>query len=85
MPINPMIWAEPFHRAAREEIGIALTVTNPSAAIDALNRNRPPGFKDYTVARPADPNLIFIVKPGVTLEDPEIVRELFLGGSDLAQ
>lgn len=64
-------WAAFFHRAAKEEIGIAIdfdeeignyieTTIMPSA--------RPAGFEDYTIAMGSLPNTLFIVKPGVTLD-----------------
>lgn len=79
--MNPAIWSEAFRRASRETIGIALTVTNSQQAMYALHRNRPrPGFEDYTVCRTDKLDVIFIVKPGVTLDDPDVVNEIFNGG-----
>lgn len=84
MPVNPAIWSEAFHRASREEIGIAITVSNRNSAMTYLNTYRPVGFADYTVVRPpADATLLFIIKPGVTLDDPVVMHELFHGGKDV--
>ena len=74
MPINPTLWSEAFHRASRETIGIALHVTQPRKSMELLHKFRPadPVFRDYTVTRPPTPNLIFIIKPGVTLDEDQL-------------
>lgn len=64
-------WTDYFYRAAKEEIGIAVTLSeHPVDGFiqDHINTSRPPGFEDYTVCLPSTPNTIFIVKPGVTLD-----------------
>lgn len=81
--MNPAIWSEAFRRASHEPIGLALTVSNPAIAMKLLHQHRPrPGYEDYTICRTDEVNIIFIVKPGVTLDDPEVVNEIFNGGSD---
>lgn len=64
-------WASFFHRAAKEEIGLAIDfdqqITNYIEG-DRFPKGRPPGFEDYTVTQGSLPNTIFIVKPGVTLD-----------------
>ena len=68
---NSPIWSELWLRASQEEIGIAITFSNnPDYAINLLSKYRPrEDFQDYTVCRTEDPNLIYIVRPGVTLEE----------------
>lgn len=64
-------WAAFFHRAAKEEIGIAIDFDQEIGNYiegDLLPRARPPGFQDYTVCSGSLPNTLFIVKPGVTLD-----------------
>lgn len=79
--MNQLIWSEAFHRASRETIGIRLRVKNPGRAMMRLHEHRPrPGFEDYTVCRTEELDIIYIVKPGVTLDDPEIMNEIFNGG-----
>jgi hypothetical protein len=85
MATNPAIWTEAFHRASRESIGIALRVSNPQRSMYLLHEHRPadPAFRDYTIARTPIPDLIFLIRPGVTLDDPEVMSNLFHGGPDL--
>lgn len=85
MATNPAIWTEAFHRASREPIGIALRVNNPHRSMHLLHAARPPdpAFRDYTITRTPIPDLIFLIRPGVTLEDPEVMDNLFHGGQDL--
>lgn len=84
--LNPAVWTEIFHRASRETIGIALKVRNPQRSMYKLHKHRPrPGFEDYTICRTANIDEIFIVKPGVVLDDPEIMHEIFHGGPTNAQ
>lgn len=64
---NP--WPDYFHRAAQEEIGIAIELNHMNDGFESdLSNGRPPGFEGYTVCTCAIPNTIFIVKPGVRLD-----------------
>lgn len=76
MPVNQMIWSEAWHRASREEIGICLTVDNPRQCVYHLHMHRPAGYQDYTCTRTVNANTIYIIKPGVTMDDPDVLREL---------
>jgi hypothetical protein len=68
MPIsNPRLWTELWYRAAREEMGIVVEVHNAKQTIFSLSETRPEGFGDFTVCATPNPNIIFIVKPGVEL------------------
>lgn len=67
---NPDYWSSLFHRAAKEPIGIAILVdAEIYLAQQALHRSRPPGFENYSVTMIDLPNVIFIVREGVTLDD----------------
>lgn len=60
-----------FHRAAKEEIGIAVEFEGDLSSYltgDQMPSSRPKGFEDYTVLVPGLPRTIFIVKPGVRLD-----------------
>ncbi len=64
---NP--WPDYFHRAAKEEIGIAVEFDELHDGYDSVVwEGRPPGFEDFSVVIPSIPNTIFIVKPGVRLD-----------------
>ena len=78
MATNPQIWTEAWNRASREELGIHLTVHQPQLCIAALHRSRPAEFREYTIARCSDPNIILIIKPHVTFDHPDVLRELGL-------
>jgi hypothetical protein len=78
MAMNQQIWTEAWNRASREELGVHLTVHQPQLCIAALYRSRPAEFREYTIARCSDPNVIMIIKPHVTLDHPDVLRELGL-------
>jgi|HubBroStandDraft_2_1064218.scaffolds.fasta_scaffold16066_6 hypothetical protein len=62
-------WTDIWHRATQDELGIAIEFEhNGQNAHYQLERHRPPGLDDYTLCRTPDENLIYIVKPGVTLD-----------------
>ena len=64
-------WSAFFHRAAKEEIGVAIEFDDAVTFEMITNKfhpTRPDGFEDYTVCLGSLPNTIFIVKPGVTLD-----------------
>jgi hypothetical protein len=49
-------------------MGIAVVAEPANYTKDYLVKNRPDDFKNYVVALTSDPNLLFIIKPGVTLD-----------------
>ena len=67
-PKNPLIWTNYWHRAAAEEIGIAIHCDGANTVYQYLHQSRPPGFEDFTLARGPDPSDLYIIKPGVTLD-----------------
>jgi len=68
MTINHRLWTELWARAARSEMGIAVVAEPANYTKDYIVKNRPDDFKNYVVALTSDPNLLFIIKPGVTLD-----------------
>lgn len=80
MPINQTLWDELWNRAEREEIGVFVKFANGDAAMNRLRSHRPAGFDDYTIARTPDRNIIFLVRPGVTINDEaeaNVARQIF--------
>ena len=74
---NQTIWHELWARAQREEIGISIRVSNPQAATARLGFCRPrPACSDFTICNTPDINVLFIVKPSVTLDDPAAMRRV---------
>ena len=69
MTTSPDYWSSLFHRAAKEPIGIAILVDDIEPARLRFHQSRPPGFENYSVALTDLPNVIFIVREGVTLDD----------------
>lgn len=67
--LNKTIWTELWNRAQREPIGVFLRFTNVRSAQNNLYRSKPPECAEYTIALTSEHDALFLLRPGVTLND----------------
>lgn len=68
MLLTPKILNELWRRAQASPLGLRLHVTSTDYAVKALRDTQPPDMANFTIARTDEPDIIFLIAPGVTLE-----------------